>query len=136
MIDAAGLIQDLKALLDDCDVVEGLDKAVEYRSNTSTREATVEALDKIVQSVDEAYRRRAIIPFLTDAYLVHSQTNATGGSNISLEPDTNIRTYLDPKGDSWVNKIDGVGSRYTYYGEFGLRVARLREEVLKGSLDG
>ena len=61
MIDAAGLIQDLRALLDNCSVVEGLDKAVEYRSNTSRREATVEAIDKIVQRVDEAYRRQALI---------------------------------------------------------------------------
>jgi hypothetical protein len=87
-------------LLDNCSIVERLDKAVEYRSNTSRREATVEAIDKIVQSVDNAYRRQALIPYLTGTYLVNSQTNAMGASNISVVPDTNIRMGLDPQGDS------------------------------------
>jgi hypothetical protein len=34
-----------------------------------------------------------------------------------------------------VNKIDSGSDRYTYYGEFGERVARLRKEILKGNLD-
>jgi hypothetical protein len=34
-----------------------------------------------------------------------------------------------------VNNIDSGVERYTYYGEFGLRVARLREEILQGRLD-
>jgi hypothetical protein len=135
MIDAAALIQDLGALLGNCSVVEGLDKAVEYRSNTSRREATVEAIDKVVQRVDESYRRQALIPLLTGVYLVHSRTNAMGASNLSVEPDTNIRMGLDPQGDGWVNNIDSEVERYTYYGEFGLRVARLREEILQGRLD-
>ena len=54
MIDAVGLIQDLRALLSNCGVIDGLDEAVEYRSNTSRREATVEAINKVVQVVDES----------------------------------------------------------------------------------
>ena len=88
-----------------------------------------------MQRVYEAYKRRALIPLLTGVYLVRSQKNATGGSNISVEPDTNIRVSLDPQGDSLANKIDGEVSRYTYYGEFMERVTLLREGILKGKLD-
>jgi hypothetical protein len=135
MIDAAGLIQGLRALLDGCSVVEGLDRAVEHRSNTSRREAAVEAIDKVVQRVDDAYRRLALISYLTGAFLVHSQANAMGASSIGVVLDANIRLGLDAQGDSWVNKIDSGGDRYTYYGEFGERVARLREGILRGHLD-
>ena len=135
MIDSAVLIQDLRALLANCSVVEGLDRAVEFRSNKGKREATVEAVDKIVQRIDEKYRRLALIPSLTGIFLVHSRTNAMGSSEISVVPDTSIRIGLDPYGDSWANKIDSGVERYTYYGEFGERVARLREEILKGDLD-
>ena len=137
MIDAAGLIQDLRGLLDNISVVEGLDRAMEHRSNTSRREATVDAIDKVVQRVDDAYRRQALVPILTGAYLVHSQANAMGVSNISLVHETSAlaRLGLDPHGESWANKIDSVADRYTYYDEFRQRVTRLREEVLKGNMD-
>ena len=72
---------------------------------------------------------------LEGTYLVHSRKNALGGSNISVVPDINIRASFEADGDSWVNRIDGGVDRYTYYGEFGERVARLRGEILSGRLD-
>jgi hypothetical protein len=135
MIDATSLLRGLRELLDNCGVVEGFDKAVMYMSNKSRREATVAMLHKVVQGVDYTYRKRAIIPILTGDYLVRVVRNAVGGFTLTLEPYTSICMGLDLNGESWLNQIDGGGTRYTYYREFGERVQRLCEEVLKGNLD-